>query len=352
MLTHGASVARVRGVDERGRPARRRPLPRRQPVLPHVRPEGRHSSPASTPARRSCRTRCSTSTRDAARRRRADLDAPGRADDLPVDPRPSRRAPSSTCRRCASRSRARRSVPVELIERMRAELSFETIVTGYGLTEATGIATMCRHDDRRDDRHHRRPGDPRRRGARRRRRRQRGRAGEPGEVVVRGYNIMRASSTIRERPPTRSTPTAGCTPATSASWTARHLRITDRKKDMYIVGGFNAYPAEIETGSSAHPERRQGRRRRHPGRAAGRGRMAFVVPVPGHASTRRADHRLVPEKMANYKVPRQRGGRRRAAAERERQGAQVRAAYEAVVAVVARTAAPTTRSFEGHWGRW
>ena len=38
-------------------------------------------------------------------------------------------------------------VPVELIRRMRAELGFETIVTGYGLTEATGIATMCRHDD-------------------------------------------------------------------------------------------------------------------------------------------------------------------------------------------------------------
>ena len=39
------------------------------------------------------------------------------------------------------------AVPVELIRRMREELSFETIVTGYGLTEATGIATMCRHDD-------------------------------------------------------------------------------------------------------------------------------------------------------------------------------------------------------------
>src|SRR5207245_4659703 len=38
-------------------------------------------------------------------------------------------------------------VPVEMIRRMRAELGFETIVTGYGLTEATGIATMCRHDD-------------------------------------------------------------------------------------------------------------------------------------------------------------------------------------------------------------
>ena len=39
------------------------------------------------------------------------------------------------------------SVPVELIRRMREELPFETIVTGYGLTETTGTVTMCRHDD-------------------------------------------------------------------------------------------------------------------------------------------------------------------------------------------------------------
>ena len=82
-------------------------------------------------------------------------------------------------------------VPVELIRRMRAELGFETIVTGYGLTEATGIATMCRHDD-----------DPETIST------TSGRAipgvevlvvdekgdevprGEPGEVVIRGYNVM------------------------------------------------------------------------------------------------------------------------------------------------------------------
>src|SRR5207237_7477966 len=38
-------------------------------------------------------------------------------------------------------------IPVELVEKMRSELGFETVITGYGLTEACGIATMCRHDD-------------------------------------------------------------------------------------------------------------------------------------------------------------------------------------------------------------
>ncbi|HEY4331975.1 MAG TPA: AMP-binding protein, partial [Ilumatobacteraceae bacterium] len=39
------------------------------------------------------------------------------------------------------------AVPVELVRRMREDLHFETVVTGYGLTETTGIITMCRHDD-------------------------------------------------------------------------------------------------------------------------------------------------------------------------------------------------------------
>ena len=38
-------------------------------------------------------------------------------------------------------------VPIELIRRMREELKFENVVRGFGLTEATGIATMCHHDD-------------------------------------------------------------------------------------------------------------------------------------------------------------------------------------------------------------
>ena len=37
--------------------------------------------------------------------------------------------------------------PVELIRRMRDELGFETIITGYGLPECCGIVSMCRFDD-------------------------------------------------------------------------------------------------------------------------------------------------------------------------------------------------------------
>ena len=117
---------------------------------------------------------------------------PGPAGDLPDDPRPPRPRRRSTCRRCGSRSPAPAPVPVEMIRRMREELAFETIVTGYGLTEAHGIATMCRHDDDPETiANTAGPRDPRHRGARRRRRRQRRRRpASPARCVVRGYNVM------------------------------------------------------------------------------------------------------------------------------------------------------------------
>jgi acyl-CoA synthetase (AMP-forming)/AMP-acid ligase II len=83
-----------------------------------------------------------------------------------------------------------------------------------------------------------------------------------------------------------------------------YLRITDRIKDMFIVGGFNCYPAEIESlmyGSGLFaavavvgvPDERQGE--------VG---MAFVVPAPGRALTPEGVIAWCRENMANYKVPR------------------------------------------------
>jgi len=83
-----------------------------------------------------------------------------------------------------------------------------------------------------------------------------------------------------------------------------YLRITDRIKDMYIVGGFNCYPAEIENlmfGSGLFaqvavigvPDPRMGE--------VGK---AFVVPAPGAEITPESVIAWCRENMANYKVPR------------------------------------------------
>ncbi len=198
------------------------------------------------------------------------------------------------------------AVPVELIKRMRAELSFETIVTGYGLTEATGIATMCRHNDDAETiattAGRAIPGvevlvvdDDGKEVA----------IGDPGEVVVRGYNIMRGFVDDPEG-------TADAIDADGWLHTGdigvmddrRNLRITDRKKDMYIVGGFNAYPAEIENMILAHPSVSQVAIIGIPDQRMGEVGCAFVIPRPG--ATIDPDELVAwcREQMANYKVPR------------------------------------------------
>jgi acyl-CoA synthetase (AMP-forming)/AMP-acid ligase II len=87
---------------------------------------------------------------------------------------------------------------------------------------------------------------------------------------------------------------------------AGNLRITDRTKDMYVVGGFNAYPAEVESMLASHAAVSQVAVVGVPDDRLGEVGCAFVVPRPG------VDTALLPEQiiawakdeMANYKVPR------------------------------------------------
>jgi acyl-CoA synthetase (AMP-forming)/AMP-acid ligase II len=83
-----------------------------------------------------------------------------------------------------------------------------------------------------------------------------------------------------------------------------YVQITDRKKDMFIVGGFNAYPAEIESLLLAHPAIAQVAVVGIPDERLGEVGCAYVVRKPGmHID---ADEILgwARDQMANYKVPR------------------------------------------------
>jgi acyl-CoA synthetase (AMP-forming)/AMP-acid ligase II len=198
-------------------------------------------------------------------------------------------------------------VPVEMVRRMYGELGFETVVTGYGLTEATGIATMCRHDD-----------DPETIAG------TCGRAipgvevrvvddkggelprGEPGEVVVRGYNVMAG---YFDEPEETAAAIDGegwlHTGDVGVMDERGYLRITDRLKDMLIVGGFNAYPAEIEQVLMDHPAISQVAVVGVPDHRLGEVARAFVVPRVAGTTIDEAE--LIAwcrERMANYKVPR------------------------------------------------
>jgi acyl-CoA synthetase (AMP-forming)/AMP-acid ligase II len=197
-------------------------------------------------------------------------------------------------------------VPVPMINRMRAELGFETIVTGYGLTECTGIATMCRHDD-----------DPETISTTSGRAipgvevlvvDEKGKpvaAGTPGEIVVRGYNVMRGF--IHDEEATAATIDADGwlhTGDVGVMDERGYIRITDRIKDMFIVGGFNAYPAEIEGMMLAHPGISQVAVVGIPDPRLGEVGVAFVVPRPGASIVEDELVAWSRERMANYKVPR------------------------------------------------
>ena len=200
-------------------------------------------------------------------------------------------------------------VPVPMIEAMRDRLGFEVVVTGYGLTEASGIATMCRHDDPPetisatsgraiDDVEVRVVGPD---GTELR-------SGEPGEIVVRGYNVMDGYL---------GDPDATAAAIDADGWlhtgdvgimdAAGYVAITDRLKDMFICGGFNAYPAEIEATMLTHPAVGQVAVVGRPDDRLGEVGHAFVVPTPGAATGESAGDELVAwcrQRMANYKAPR------------------------------------------------
>ncbi len=198
------------------------------------------------------------------------------------------------------------SIPVELIRRMRAELGLETVITGYGLTETCGTVSMCVQGD-----------DPETIAT------TSGRAipgtevrcvgadgaevprGTPGEVLVRGYHVMRGY--FEDAAETRAAidPEGWLHTGDVAVMDARgYLRITDRLKDMFIVGGFNCYPAEIENLMYAHPDIAQVAVIGIPDERMGEVGLAFVVPVAGSAATPELIIHWCREHMANYKVPR------------------------------------------------
>lgn len=198
------------------------------------------------------------------------------------------------------------SVPVELVRRMRDELHFERVLTAYGLTESTGIATMCRAEDPPETVAHTSgraiPGvevavvdeDGGQRPA-----------GEPGEVVVRGYTLMAGYL---------DDPEATAAAIDGDGWLHTgdvgvldddgNLRITDRLKDMFIVGGFNVYPAEVEAAMLRHPAVSQVAVVGVPDERMGEVGTAFVVARRGAGVDPDALIAWCRGEMANYKVPR------------------------------------------------
>ena len=188
------------------------------------------------------------------------------------------------------------TVPVVLVERMQSELDIDIVLTAYGLTEANGMGTMCRADDDAvtvattcgrpfaDFEL---------------------RIGDGGEVLLRGPNVMLGYLDDPEA-------TAAAIDADGWLHTGDigevdergNLRITDRLKDMYICGGFNVYPAEVEQVLARLDGVADAAVIGVPDQRLGEVGRAFVVTRPGSELDEESVIAYTREHLANFKAPR------------------------------------------------
>jgi len=185
-------------------------------------------------------------------------------------------------------------------------MNFETIFTGYGLTETNGPASICRADDDGDTiasfSGRAMPGTelkitgpdgselPR---------------GELGEIAFRGYNVMTGYL---------DDPEATAAAIDAGGWLRTgdiglmdergYLKVTGRITDMYVVGGFNAYPAEIEDMLLGNEDIAKVAVIGVPDERMGEVGAAFVVPRAGAVLSSSEVIAWARMRMSNYKVPR------------------------------------------------
>ena len=198
------------------------------------------------------------------------------------------------------------SVPPVLIRRMREELGIANVTTAYGLTECGGCATVCDPADSvetvastcgralpgtevrcvNEEGHSVPPG-------------------QPGEVLLRGYHIMQGY--FEDEAATREAIDAEGwlhTGDVGVLDDKGYLRITDRLKDMFIVGGFNCYPAEIERLLADHPDIAQVAVVGVPDERMGEVGCACIITRSGQPLDSAELIAWARAHMANYKVPR------------------------------------------------
>ena len=196
------------------------------------------------------------------------------------------------------------TIPVDLIRSMHEDLGIDDVFSAYGLTESTGVVSLCKQGD--DFKTIATTCGRPLPGTELRLVNDAGedvRSGEAGEIWVRGFHVMQGYLDM---------PGATAETITQDGWLktgdigtkdARgYIKVTDRKKDMVIVGGFNVYPAEVEKALLQHPAIADVAVIGAPDRRLGEVTHAHIV-----LSAPLGSEDLITwcrENMANYKVPR------------------------------------------------
>ncbi|GAB2843872.1 FadD3 family acyl-CoA ligase [Actinocorallia aurea] len=213
------------------------------------------------------------------------------------------------------------NVPADLFHRMRHDLGFDEVGQAYGLTECVMVSRSRPNEDL----DHlalttgpAAPGveirlaDPGTGGP--------VPLGADGEVLVRGRNVMLGYFEDDESTRAAIDPD-GWLHTGDVGRLDEHgcLKITDRLKDMFTVGGFNVYPAEVEAVLRALPEIFEAAVVDRPDPRLGSVPVAFVVAAPGsvvdpaeviaHCRHRLAGFKAPREVVIVHELPRNAGGK-------------------------------------------
>jgi fatty-acyl-CoA synthase len=197
--------------------------------------------------------------------------------------------------------------PPEVIDGAITQLGLTGLLPVYGMTETTSITTIARLDDPREivlagkgrpvsdfelkiadpDTGEEQPAEV------------------EGEVWVRGHLVMQgyyaneaATAAVLDADGWFRTGDLGMLDDDG------YLSITGRRSDMFIVGGSNAYPAEIEIALTQHPSIKQAYVVGVPHDRLGEVGFAFVEPVAGSSLAQQDVVAFCAERLADYKVPR------------------------------------------------
>lgn len=197
------------------------------------------------------------------------------------------------------------AIPEQLVRRVRDEMGVASTLTGYGLTEHHAVVAVSRPTDppeliattagqildgveaRVVDDHGSDVPD-----------------GETGELLLRGPLVM--SGYYGDDEATAAAIVDGWlhTGDIVRLTADRYVTITDRKKDIFIMGGFNVAPAEVERVLLDVPEVAQVAVVGAPDEHFGEVGVAFVVATPGSTVTADEVIAFARQHLANYKVPR------------------------------------------------
>ena len=195
--------------------------------------------------------------------------------------------------------------PIEVMKQVQSQMHMDQVTIAYGMTETSPVSFQSSVDDPLEKRvssvgriqPHLEVKIVREDGSI-------AETGEQGELMTRGYSVMRGYWDDAERTAEAVDEEGWMHTGDLATIDAEgYCNITGRVKDMICRGGENIYPREVEEFLYTHPDISQVQVFGVPDHRLGEIVAAWVVPKPGTTLTEQGVREFCSGKIAHFKVP-------------------------------------------------